>query len=188
MKLYPHQEKAVERLKNGSVLVGGVGSGKSLTALYYWDTKICKDKRVPLYIITTARKRDTHDWEQELEPFVRLGKDLFLEDDVTVDSWNNIGKYLEVKNAFFIFDEQRIVSYGSWSKAFVRITGYYFRQLQETRGMTIYRCSLPMDLLKTRASFIGIIVSLADSPNTRELTDIWTNTSSADGVVRQSQS
>ena len=122
MKLYPHQEKAVERLKNGSVLVGGVGSGKSLTALYYWDTKICKDKRVPLYIINTARKRDTHDWEQELEPFIRLGKDLFLEDNVTVDSWNNIGKYIEITDAFFIFDEQRIVSYGSWSKAFIRIT------------------------------------------------------------------
>ena len=139
MKLYPHQEKAVERLKNGSVLVGGGGSGKSLTALYYWDVKICKNRRVPLYIITTARKRDTHDWEQELEPFERLGKDLFLEDDVTVDSWNNIGKYVDVKNAFFIFDEQRIVSYGSWSKSFVKITKWNrWILLSATPGDTWY--------------------------------------------------
>ena len=125
MKLYPHQEKAVERLKNGSVLVGGVGSGKSLTALYYWHCKICKGgfnpyiprkEKVRLYIITTARKRDTKDWEKELIPF--LPKD----GEVVVDSWNNIGKYLAVQRAFFIFDEQRLVSYGRWSKAFIRIT------------------------------------------------------------------
>ena len=79
MKLYPHQEAAVERLKNGSVLVGGVGSGKSLTSLYYWHTKICgggfdpyipRKEKVRLYIITTARKRDTKDWEKELIPFL----------------------------------------------------------------------------------------------------------------------
>jgi hypothetical protein len=126
MKLYPHQEKAVERLKNGSVLVGGVGSGKSLTALYYWHTKICggsfqpytpRKEKVPLYIITTARKRDTHDWEEELTPFLP-GK----RETIVVDSWNNIGKYIGVERAFFIFDEQRLVSYGSWSKAFIKIT------------------------------------------------------------------
>ena len=125
MKLYPHQEKAVERLKNGSVLVGGVGSGKSLTSLYYWHTKICgggfdpyipRKEKVRLYIITTARKRDTKDWEKELIPF------LPKEGEVVVDSWNNIKKYTKVQLAFFIFDEQRIVSTGSWSKAFVQIT------------------------------------------------------------------
>lgn len=132
MKLYPHQEKAVERLKNGSVLVGGVGSGKSLTALYYWNTKICKNRRVPLYIITTARKRDTHDWEQELEQF-------HISDTVIVDSWNNIGKYVDVKNAFFIFDEQRIVSYGSWSKSFIKITKWNrWILLSATPGDTWY--------------------------------------------------
>lgn len=132
MKLYPHQETAVERLKNGSVLVGGVGSGKSLTALYYWHTVVCKNRRVPLYIITTARKRDTHDWEQELEPF-------HISDTVTVDSWNNIGKYVDIKNAFFIFDEQRIVSYGSWSKSFVKITKWNrWILLSATPGDTWY--------------------------------------------------
>lgn len=126
MKLYPHQEKAVERLRNGSVLVGGVGSGKSLTALYYWHTKICggsfqpyqtRKQKIPLYIITTARKRDTHDWEEELTQFLP-GK----RETIVVDSWNNIGKYVGVERAFFIFDEQRLVSYGAWSKAFLKIT------------------------------------------------------------------
>ena len=126
MKLYPHQEKAVEKLKNGSVLVGGVGSGKSLTSLYYWHTKICgggfqpykpRKEKVPLYIITTARKRDSHDWEDELVPFLP-GK----REKIVVDSWNNIGKYIGVEHAFFIFDEQRLVSYGAWSKAFIKIT------------------------------------------------------------------
>ena len=123
MKLYPHQEKAVERLKNGSVLVGGVGSGKSLTALYYYHTKVCGGSFQPyrarkikkkLYIITTARKRDTGDWEDEMTPF--------LIKDAVVDSWNNIGKYIDARDSFFIFDEQRLVSYGAWSKAFIRIT------------------------------------------------------------------
>ena len=125
MKLYPHQEKAVERLKNGSVLVGGVGSGKSLTALYYWHTKVCggsfnpyraRKVKMKLYIITTARKRDSGDWQDELAPF------LVKPEDVVVDSWNNIGKYIYAKDSFFIFDEQRLVSYGAWSKAFIRIT------------------------------------------------------------------
>lgn len=124
MKLYPHQEKAVERLKNGSVLVGGVGSGKTLTSLYFWHVKVCQggfDPYIPrkvkkkLYVITTARKRDSKDWESELIPFCPE------EGEVVVDSWNNIGKYIGVENAFFIFDEQRLVSFGSWVKSFLKI-------------------------------------------------------------------
>ena len=124
MKLYPHQEKAVERLKNGSVLVGGVGSGKSLTSLYYWHVKVCqggfdpyipRKEKLKLYVITTARKRDSKDWESELIPFCPE------EGEVVVDSWNNIGKYIGVERAFFIFDEQRLVSFGSWVKAFLKI-------------------------------------------------------------------
>ena len=110
--LYDYQQDAVDRLKNGSILCGGVGSGKSRTSLaYYYKVARTKD----LYIITTARKRDTKEWEDEVEPFN-------LKRKVTIDSWNNIGKYKDVVDAFFIFDEQRVIGYGAWVKSFLKIT------------------------------------------------------------------
>ena len=110
--LYDYQQDAVDRLKNGSILCGGVGSGKSRTSLaYYYKVARTKD----LYIITTARKRDTKEWEDEVEPFN-------LKRKVTIDSWNNIGKYKDIVDAFFIFDEQRVVGYGAWVKSFLKIT------------------------------------------------------------------
>lgn len=110
--LYDYQQDAVDRLKNGSILCGGVGSGKSRTSLaYYYKVARTKD----LYIITTARKRDTKEWEDEVEPFD-------LKRKVTIDSWNNIGKYKDIVDAFFIFDEQRVVGYGAWVKSFLKIT------------------------------------------------------------------
>lgn len=110
--LYDYQQDAVDRLKNGSILCGGVGSGKSRTSLaYYYKVARTKD----LYIITTARKRDTKEWEDEVEPFGIKRK-------VTIDSWNNIGKYKDIAGAFFIFDEQRVVGYGAWVKSFLKIT------------------------------------------------------------------
>ena len=110
--LYDYQQDAVDRLKNGSILCGGVGSGKSRTSLaYYYKVARTKD----LYIITTARKRDTKEWENEVEPFD-------LKRKVTIDSWNNIGKYKDIVGAFFIFDEQRVVGYGAWVKSFLKIT------------------------------------------------------------------
>ena len=110
--LYDYQQDAVDRLKNGSILCGGVGSGKSRTSLaYYYKVARTKD----LYIITTARKRDTKEWEDEVEPFGIKRK-------VTIDSWNNIGKYNDIVGAFFIFDEQRVVGYGAWVKSFLKIT------------------------------------------------------------------
>ena len=110
--LYDYQQDAVDRLKNGSILCGGVGSGKSRTSLAYYY-KVARDK--DLYIITTARKRDTKEWENEVEPFD-------LKRKVTIDSWNNIGKYKDIVDAFFIFDEQRVVGYGAWVKSFLKIT------------------------------------------------------------------
>ena len=124
MKFDNHQRSAVARLKSGSILVGGTGSGKSRTSLVYYYSKVCggkivdrfepAKKEVPLYIITTAAKRDKKEWEDELKEFPEF--------KVVIDSWNNIKKYANVENAFFIFDEQRVVGSGAWSKSFIKIT------------------------------------------------------------------
>lgn len=132
--LRAYQVEAVEKMKNGCILCGGVGSGKSRTALaYYYKEQggnIYTDADIPmknpkdLYIITTARKRDTLEWEGELIPFYLSTKpehNTVYYNKVVVDSWNNIGKYKDVTDAFFIFDEQRVVGYGAWVKAFLKI-------------------------------------------------------------------
>jgi hypothetical protein len=113
--LYPHQQTAVESMHNGCLLCGGVGTGKSITSLYYYYYKECGVIKKPLYIITTARKRDTGEWLDECSHFD------IPADKITIDSWNNIGKYQDVRDAFFIFDEQRVVGKGTWSKMFIRI-------------------------------------------------------------------
>lgn len=120
-------------MKNGCILCGGVGSGKSRTALAYYyeqqDGKVGSDDYISmtepkdLYIITTARKRDTCEWQGELAPFLLSThpESNYYKNKVVVDSWNNIGKYKDVTDAFFIFDEQRVVGYGAWTKAFLKI-------------------------------------------------------------------
>ena len=137
VELYPHQIEAVTKLSTGSILVGGVGTGKSRTALAYFYTKVCdgsiegvfgakcfskiKTKK-SLYIITTARKRDTLEWESECLPFLLSSVDTWCsQGPVTIDSWNNIKKYKDVAGAFFIFDEQRLVGTGAWVKTFLKI-------------------------------------------------------------------
>lgn len=124
-------------MKTGCILNGGVGSGKSLTSLSYYylqnggsETFLTggKYKRMKnpkdLYIITTARKRDTMEWEGELAPFLlSVNPDTSAyKNKVIVDSWNNIKKYKEVKGSFFIFDEQRVVGSGEWVKSFLKIS------------------------------------------------------------------
>ena len=130
--LYEHQMDVISKIKKGNVLHGGVGSGKSRTALGYYyelnggDVRSKKYKYMTnpmdLYIITTARKRDSHEWEGDMLPFLIGTKDSPYNHKVVIDSWNNIGKYSEVHNAFFIFDEQRVVGTGTWVKNFLRIT------------------------------------------------------------------
>lgn len=133
ISLYNYQIDAVNRMKNGCVLCGGVGSGKSRTSLAYYykeqggrlGTKNYVDMKNPrdLYIITTARKRDTKEWEGELVPFLLTTNPevAYYKNKVVIDSWNNIGKYKDVHSAFFIFDEQRVVGSGAWVKAFLNI-------------------------------------------------------------------
>ena len=130
--LYDYQMDAVNRMKNGCILNGGVGSGKSRTGLYYYfkeqggsinpDYVPMKNPR-DLYIITTAMKRDSLEWEGELAYFL-LSKDPELNyytNKVVIDSWNNIQKYKNVNCAFFIFDEDRVTGKGKWVKAFLNI-------------------------------------------------------------------
>ena len=139
IELYDHQKEALTKIKTGSILRGGVGSGKSLTALeYYYRTEcgaktitgisgmdeIVMSRKKDLYIITTARKRDTFEWDGECANYM-LSRDSDVSlfgIKVVIDSWNNISKYVDVENAFFIFDEQRLVGSGTWVKSFIKIT------------------------------------------------------------------
>lgn len=132
--LRAHQEEALSHMKNGCILKGGVGSGKSLTSLAYYfelnggeiteDGLVRMEEPCDLCIITTARKRDTLEWEKEL---LNFELSIFPDDNtypnkVIVDSWNNIKKYVDAKDSFFIFDEQRVVGYGAWVQSFLIIT------------------------------------------------------------------
>ena len=136
MRFRQYQLDAILKMHNGCILCGGVGSGKSFTALGYYYLlgggdifgdeykAMLDDPPMDLYIITTARKRDTHEWDRELIPFL-LSTDPscnYYKNKVVIDSWNNIKKYVEAKDAFFIFDEQRVVGNGTWVKSFLKIT------------------------------------------------------------------
>lgn len=137
IKLFDYQIDAINRMKNGCILCGGVGSGKSLTSIGYYYLKqggnvnslkggkyIRMKNPQDLYIITTARKRDTYEWSGELSYFLLSihPETNAYKNKVVVDSWNNIKKYRGVFNAFFIFDEQRVVGSGEWVKSFLDIS------------------------------------------------------------------
>lgn len=132
--LYDCQMDAVNKLRNGSVLCGGVGSGKSRTGLYYYFKEnggsFVNQEYIPmknpqdLYIITTAMKRDTYEWDSELANY-RLSTDSkkneLYNNKIVIDSWNNIKKYSDVTGAFFLFDEQRVCGSGAWVKSFLKV-------------------------------------------------------------------
>ena len=136
------QIDAVKKLHNGCILCGGVGTGKTRAGIAYYFCKVCKGKingrdhgsesdYIPmkepkdLYVITTANKRDKHEWDMELASFlISPDPKLSYYGDrvkVVIDSWNNIAKYRDVSNAFFIFDEQRVSGGKKWANNFERI-------------------------------------------------------------------
>lgn len=132
--LYDYQMDAVKRMRNGCILNGGVGSGKSRTGLYYYfkenggsiDPEYSPMNIRPqdLYIITTAMKRDSLEWEGELANYLLstdFKKNSFYGNKVVIDSWNNIKKYAEIKDSFFIFDEDRVTGSGKWVNNFLKI-------------------------------------------------------------------
>lgn len=130
VELYDSQMEVLEKLKNGSILNGEPGTGKSRTAIAYFFTKNGGSIRpfeemvknpLDLYIITTAGKRDKKEWESELDPFQMAPTNTIYNHKIVIDSWNNIKKYSSVTGAFFIFDEQRVVGRGQWVKAFLKI-------------------------------------------------------------------
>lgn len=132
--LYDYQMDAVEQMINGCILNGGVGSGKSRTGLYYYfkeqggsfvdgDYTPMKNPK-DLYIITTAMKRDSKEWEGELAHYLMStdpDKNELYDNKIVIDSWNNIKKYKDIYGAFFIFDEDRVTGNGVWVKTFLNL-------------------------------------------------------------------
>ena len=131
VQLRPEQEDALRRMHNGCILCGGTGSGKSITGLAYYISRVCDGdwqsatmkKPRDLYIITTAMKRDRFEWDSDMGMFGlnREAECCLYPVKIIVDSWNNIRKYTDITNAMFIFDEQRVVGSGVWAKSFQKI-------------------------------------------------------------------
>lgn len=137
--LYPHQQQAIDRMFSGCILNGGTGSGKSRTALYWYfsknggyignkEYKPMKPNPPDLYIISTAKKKNDLEWEEELMPFLlypdQETKKTRYGNKVIIDSWQCIKKYADVRDAVFIFDEDKLTGKGAWCKAFLKIAKF----------------------------------------------------------------
>ena len=136
--LRDYQLNAVKRMRTGCILNGGVGSGKSRTSIFYYFKEnggwLDRDKVIPmknpkdLIIITTAQKRNLNEWDEELVPFLlypdKKTRKTYYGNKVFIDSWNNIKKYDDIRDAFFIFDEDRVNGSGAWVKSFLKIAKY----------------------------------------------------------------
>ena len=160
-----NQREAVNKLQNGNILCGKVGSGKSRVSLVYFFEKECGGSIEPpysplkhykdLYIITTARKRDFKDWEKEIADFFMFEDDI-KKLNIVVDSWNNISKYCNVKDSFFIFDEQRVVGSGAWVKSFYKITSSQIYSQNKLNNNWILLSATPGD---TWSDYIPVFVA-----------------------------
>jgi len=136
--LRDYQLDAVKRMRTGCILNGGVGSGKSRTSIFYYFKEnggwLDRDKVIPmknpkdLVIITTAQKRNLNEWVEELVPFLlypdKETRKTHYGNKIFIDSWNNIKKYDDIRDAFFIFDEDRVTGSGAWVKSFLKIAKY----------------------------------------------------------------
>lgn len=119
MELMQHQLDAIEKMGPGKILYGGVGSGKTAAVLGYY---VQRESPRDIVVITTAKKRDSLDWEGEAAKFgIGTRRDSTLHGTITIDSWNNIDRYTDKTDCFFVFDEQRLVGTGAWVKAFLKI-------------------------------------------------------------------
>lgn len=204
VELAPAQIKAANDLHNGNILCGGVGSGKSRTVLAYYLFKVCggsvpvngkgqlqhMKRPMDIYVITTSQKRDKHEWEKEADPYLIYTKreNSISNVKLTVDSWNNIKKYVNINNAFFVFDEQRVVGYGEWAKTFIKLARVNQWVLLSATPGDKYMDYMPVLIAngyyKNKTDFIEQHVIYSHKKTTFPIIDRYVNTKKLDKLIQ----